>query len=1521
MNLVFEQNSLFVSTNIAGFWTRRISHVAFGGQEELVVIDSHKLRSFSLKFTFTLLCASVSAHAQNLSGVWTGTRTETNGGVASSSNQVLMLYQLSSGDPVVGTLTTYWPGSTNHWNAVASGTVSGSALTLTWTIIPASVSLPPGSTACSATETLTLSSSGEITTATVPSYHPCGDADATVASYLLTLVGWEEMLGQDDSGGTSYPCFCGDPIDVSIGNVFETVKDYETAGPNKLSFIRYYNSYSPPTPAASLVYVNGVPHWTTNYDRSLVINATRTQVIAHRPDGQQLTFNLASGVWKPNSDVDITLSAVGDDWTLTGHDDTAESYLMTQPANEPGAARLTSIKARNGYTQTSDYNSGGHLSSVTDSYDRKLNFTYTNGLLTEVTTPDSLVLTYAYNSSGVNPGVDDRLASVSYNTSPETSQRYGYGETPVPVGGSPLPFALTSITDENGDVYSSFTYDKYGRALTSQHAGGADLTTVTYNDSAGTRTVTNALGQQETYTFVSLQGTNKVVQISRKADGAVVAATRSFTYDGNGFTASATDWDGHKTTYVNNVHGEPTTINEAVGTTVARTTTIAYNATWVHLPATITTPGLTTGFTYDNDGEVLTRTLTDTTATTSPYATKGETHTWTNTWSNSLQASVKTPNGNITRYGHDTSGALTSTTDAKGHVTSITAHTGGGLPETIVDLNGVTTKLIYSPRQWLTTSTVSGTGGSYATGWVYDKAGNLTKTTLPDNSYLENTYDDAHRLVRVTDALGNYTSYTLDELGDRTQTNVYKDGGSTPTRKRTDTFDSLGRILLDTAGAGQTTTFTHDSNGSVLTVTDGLKHKTTNTYDALNRLSTITDANGGITATTYDSHDRVINVKDANGDSTVYLRDGFGDVIELTSPDSGKTVFHFDADANLTSKTDALGIVTNQTFDALDRRLTTTYPADSSKNVAYTYDQTGTGFSFGIGRLTSVKDAVGSLTREYDERGNLSSEKRVNGTSTLTTAYTYDGASRVASITYPDGTLVKNGRNAAGYLSSVSSIPSGAKSSTTLATIGHLPFGPISSVTYGNGIAETWDYDEDYRASSITDELSGKNVQKLSYAYDDANNVHTITDAVNSADGQTLEYDVINRLISAVSEPGGYGNFDWTYDKVGNRLTQKSGSTTTTYGYTSGTNRLASITVGGVETTVSTNADGNITNIPPANSNSLATFTYSVANRLASVTGSPVAATFAYDWAGQRFSKTNNGSSPILYSYMQGGTLIEENNSGKVTDYIYADGRPIADLQSGEIPTADRVNYILADRLGTPQLASNSSGTTDWSTTYQPFGTTGTPDASIIQNLRFPGQYADQETGLSYNLNRDYMPNLGRYLESDPIGLAGGMNPYLYVRANPGRFTDRLGFQFCEDACVGEYFVFRLFITIGSDAGPALDMMAAQFNSALIRVFGSAEGAVAVSGTSAYLAGSAELPPGQSLLNLEELYGQEQAAVSQGSEFLGQTLTFIWNPGELLESTITQIQGNPVIKPNNQPAQCYMGNDFGDLNSGFISYF
>ena len=100
--------------------------------------------------------------------------------------------------------------------------------------------------------------------------------------------------------------------------------------------------------------------------------------------------------------------------------------------------------------------------------------------------------------------------------------------------------------------------------------------------------------------------------------------------------------------------------------------------------------------------------------------------------------------------------------------------------------------------------------------------------------------------------------------------------------------------------------------------------------------------------------------------------------------------------------------------------------------------------------------------------------------------------------------------------------------------------------------------------------------------------------------------------------------------------------------------------------------------------------------------------------------------------------------------------------------------YYHNDHLATPQKMTDSSGVVVWSADYKPFGEATITVSAITNNLRFPGQYYDAETGTLYNYFRDYNPFTARYIQADPIGLKGGLNPYRYVQ-NPINFVDPLG--------------------------------------------------------------------------------------------------------------------------------------------------
>ena len=104
-----------------------------------------------------------------------------------------------------------------------------------------------------------------------------------------------------------------------------------------------------------------------------------------------------------------------------------------------------------------------------------------------------------------------------------------------------------------------------------------------------------------------------------------------------------------------------------------------------------------------------------------------------------------------------------------------------------------------------------------------------------------------------------------------------------------------------------------------------------------------------------------------------------------------------------------------------------------------------------------------------------------------------------------------------------------------------------------------------------------------------------------------------------------------------------------------------------------------------------------------------------------------------------------------------------------------RYDWLHTDHLGTPILATTKEGQTSWKAIAESFGATQIIEQDIEVNLRFPGQYFDEETGTHYNFHRDYRPNAGRYLQGDPIGLKGGVNLYMYGDASPLIYVDPIG--------------------------------------------------------------------------------------------------------------------------------------------------
>ncbi len=193
---------------------------------------------------------------------------------------------------------------------------------------------------------------------------------------------------------------------------------------------------------------------------------------------------------------------------------------------------------------------------------------------------------------------------------------------------------------------------------------------------------------------------------------------------------------------------------------------------------------------------------------------------------------------------------------------------------------------------------------------------------------------------------------------------------------------------------------------------------------------------------------------------------------------------------------------------------------------------------------------------------------------------------------------------------------------------------------------------------------------------------------------------------------------------TGNQLSQTLGSTTTNYGYGSGSDQLATISVGGVATqAIGYTADGRIASLNPGiqapGGQSITSLSYNQDAELSAVNaGSRALASYTYDGFGQRLIKTVSGSYGEIYQYGQDGALLEETDASGVAqaDYIYLNGRPVAVLNGSML------YFLHDDRLGTPQLATDNEQNTQWQASYEPFGQTTSVSGTITQNLRLPGQ-------------------------------------------------------------------------------------------------------------------------------------------------------------------------------------------------------
>ena len=762
----------------------------------------------------------------------------------------------------------------------------------------------------------------------------------------------------------------GNPIYLGSGNKSRQETDYVDARDSRFTLARHYNSmssiYLGVPEAAGIFGVN----WSSTYERRVryVAQPSSDTVLLYRDDGKLYYFNKQGGVWKSNSTIDEELIQTASGWEYHTSQDYTEVYDT--------AGKLTEIRYRNGMTHALSYDAQGQLQQVSTDTGESLTFAYVEGaalpLVESLQDHTGRTWEYAYDQN-------NNLVSV---TGPDGTPEDA-ADNPVRVyhyEDAYFPNALTGISDERGVRYATFAYDPNshikGRAITSYYGSAADAIDRvdvnynghdTYSDGVTVRSVTNSEGEATTYTTIMQHGVALLQSMSGPGCSNCRGGEVVYTYDPETNDLLLRTENGVTTEFGNyDVNGNPGYMIEARGTADERRTDYSYDPRYFDSVASLSEPSIYDGerrvttYDYDDYGNRIAERIDGYTPTGLPVT-------------RAIQYQYNGPNHQLSRIDGPRN-----------------------------DVNDFTIFRYYPDDP--------GLGSNRARlREVENASGDLVRTNI--------RYSPTGKVA--AEDHGNHVSLLY----------FYYPGN-----------DRLEYLHEHTGSGTRSTHWTYLATGEVerITVAEGSADAITLTfaYDVARRLVRITDGAGNYIRYTLDGHGNHLaeEIYDANGtpqdevdDVLAYALTQTFDVyrrMDLQISGAGTSgpleVVDLDYSQNgsLGRKTDGNGIVTDYSYDSLQRLLASTQdPAGINAVTGYGYDAAGNLEAVtdpNNGTTTYVRDDLGNLLSvtspdtgttiyTYDEAGNRRTKTTASGTpEALTLAYSYDVLNRLTRVTTPN---------------------------------------------------------------------------------------------------------------------------------------------------------------------------------------------------------------------------------------------------------------------------------------------------------------------------------------------------------------------------------------------------------------------------------------------------------------------------------------------------------------------------------------